>query len=280
MNKEGLNDLVKVAVDGSHEAMELIIQEIQDSIFTLALRMLGTISDAEDATQDILVRVITNLSSFREEAGLKTWVYRIAVNHLLDYKKSMFYERPLDFELYGTDIATGYIENTQQLLDGQSETLLAKELKLSCTNVMLQCLDAQSRCIFILGTIFKIDSRVGAEVMGITAESYRQKLSRARKRMSMFLQNYCGLTDTGQCNCHKRVGYAINSQRLRPQHLEYSNLETLDMRTLQKYTNMMNELDGQVPVFEELPGYRTSDNVKTFIRTLMKSSEMREIYNF
>ena len=65
-----------------------------------------------------------------------------------------------------------------------AEKLLAEELKLSCTNVMLQCLDAESRCIFILGTMFGIDSRIAGEILGITADSYRQRLSRIRRKMA------------------------------------------------------------------------------------------------
>ena len=44
--------------------------------------MLGTIQDAEDASQEILIRVMNNLASFRGESAFSTWVFRIAVNHL------------------------------------------------------------------------------------------------------------------------------------------------------------------------------------------------------
>jgi len=70
---------------------------------------------------------------------------------------------------------------------------LARELKMSCTNVMLQCLDAQSLCIFVLGTMFKIDSRVAGEILDMTPENYRQKLSRIKRKMAGFLSYHCGL---------------------------------------------------------------------------------------
>ncbi len=57
--------------------------------------MLGTFADAEDAAQDILLKMITHLSSFRGESAFTTWVFRIAVNHLKDYKKHMFAKYPL-----------------------------------------------------------------------------------------------------------------------------------------------------------------------------------------
>ena len=57
--------------------------------------------------------------------------------------------RPLSFEFYGEDIKNGAVEDLPDLSQDVSRELLAEELKLSCTNVMLQCLDTESRCAFI-----------------------------------------------------------------------------------------------------------------------------------
>ena len=80
-------ELVDHAVNGDKTSLEMLAAGVQDMVFNLALRMLGTVPDAEDATQEILIRVISNLSSFRKESAFQTWVYRLAVNYLLDYKK-------------------------------------------------------------------------------------------------------------------------------------------------------------------------------------------------
>ena len=58
--------------------------------------MLWNREDAEDATQDILVRVVTRLSQFDFRSWLKTWVYRVAVNYILDVKKSPVERMHLD----------------------------------------------------------------------------------------------------------------------------------------------------------------------------------------
>ena len=86
----------------------------------------------------------------------------------------MFSQRPLSFEVYGYDIANGRAQDVPDLTQGVDHALLERELKLSCTNVMLQCLDAESRCIYILGTMFRLDSRVAAEILDLTPEAYRQ----------------------------------------------------------------------------------------------------------
>mgnify|MGYP000046058316 CR=1 FL=1 len=67
---------------------------------------------------------------------------------------------PLSFEYYGEDIANGREEDVPDMTGGVDRGILEEELKLSCTNVMLQCLDGESRCIFILGTMFRLDSAV------------------------------------------------------------------------------------------------------------------------
>ena len=161
-------------------------------MFNLSLRMLGTFQDAEDASQDILLKIITHLSSFKGESAFSTWVFSIAVNHLKNYKKHMFAKFPLSFEYYGDDILNGKIDDVPDLAQDVEKAVLAEELKMSCTNVMLQCLDAESRCIFILGTMFKVDSRIAGDILGITPEAYRQRLSRIRKKMADFLSEYCG----------------------------------------------------------------------------------------
>ena len=153
---------------------------------------------------------MTHLSSFRKESSFSTWVFRIAVNHLKDYKKHMFADRPLSFEFYGNDIENAKIEEIPDLTQNVERSLLAEELKMSCTNVMLQCLDAESRCIFILGTMFRVDSRLAGEILGLTPEAYRQRLSRVRKKMAEFLGRYCGEYGCGKCkigraSCRERV---------------------------------------------------------------------------
>ena len=174
MDKKEINMMVTKATQGDNKALEALLIEVQDFVYNLSLRMLGTIADCEDATQDILIKIMTNLSSFRKDSNYQTWVYRIAVNYLIDYRKSMFAMRPLNFDFYGNDIRYGHSDN-EELLLGLNQEQLAEELKMSCTNVMLQCLDPETRCIFIIGTMFKIDSKIAGEIFEISPENYRKK---------------------------------------------------------------------------------------------------------
>ena len=262
--------LVRLAAEGDKGALEQLLTGLQYLVFNLSLRMLGTIHDAEDASQEILIRVMTNLASFRGESAFTTWVFRIAVNHLKNYRKSMFAQHPLSFEYYGEDIVSGKEKDIPDLTMGVDRNLLEQELKLSCTNVMLQCLDTDSRCIYILGTMFHVDSRLAAEILEISPEAYRQRLSRIKKKMAGFLDEYCGLSGKGVCSCSKRISYAIATHRVNPEKPEYTSLEE-NTEFLQECKTAMEEIDDRSLVFSSLPAYRTTRAARQYLDEFLKS---------
>lgn len=270
-------ELIDKAVAGDKKALQSVLTNVEDLIYNLSLRMLGSPHDAEDASQEIMIKIITQLSTFRKESAFSTWVYRIAANYLINYKKSMFAQHPLSFEYYAEDTKAGFIPNTVDLTQNVDESILAEELKLSCTNVMLQCLDPESRCIFVLGVMFKADSKVCGEILGLTPEAYRKRLSRIRKTVATFLSDYCGLSKTGSCNCRKRVGYAIKTHRLNPQNLEYSDLKKLPDTDTLGFTQAMEEMDELSLIFANLPKYRSPQDTRFFFEKLMESGNMNII---
>lgn len=91
-------------------------------IYNLSLRMLGSPHDAEDASQEIMIKIITQLSTFRKESAFSTWVYRIATNYLKNCKKSMFAQQTLSFEYYAEDIKAGFIPNSEDLSKALTRT--------------------------------------------------------------------------------------------------------------------------------------------------------------
>ena len=124
-NKE-LLILIGQATAGDKRALETIVLSIQDLVFNLSLRMLGTFPDAEDASQDILLKVITHLSLFKGDSSFSTWVFSIAVNHLKNYKKHMFAKYPLSFAFYGDDIVNGKIDDVPDLTQDVEKSILAE----------------------------------------------------------------------------------------------------------------------------------------------------------
>ena len=276
---EELQALVTEATAGDKKALETLITSVQDMVFNMSLRMLGTFADAEDATQDILLKMITHLSSFRGESAFTTWVFRIAANYLKNYKKHMFAKCPLNFAFYGEDIENAKIQDVPDLTQNVEKDILAEELKHSCTNVMLQCLDVDSRCIFILGTMFHLDSHIAAEVLEMTPEAYRQRLSRVRKKMAEFLGQYCGAYGSGKCNCKDRVNYAIQNHRINPMQLDYVTAGNIPIQTMMDVTNAMEEIDDLSQDFSFCKPYASPEHTKHLIQEFLDSTQLSIIQN-
>ena len=269
--------LVGQATAGDKKALETLVAGVQDMVFNLSLRMLGTFADAEDAAQDILLKMITHLSSFRGDSAFTTWVFRIAVNHLKNYKKHMFARFPLSFEYYGDDIENGKLQDVPDLTQNVEKELLAEELKMSCTNVMLQCLDPESRCIFILGTMFQLDSRIAGEILEMTPEAYRQRLSRVRRKMADFLGQYCGEYGGGRCKCKDRVNYAIQNHRIHPLQLDYTTASEIPVQTIVDVKNAMEEIDRLSQDFSFCKPYRSPERTRNLIQEFLDSTQLSVI---
>jgi RNA polymerase sigma factor (sigma-70 family) len=202
-----LEALARGAVEGDRTAMRALLEALQDDVHGLALRMLWNREDAEDATQEILLRVITRLSRFDGRSALKTWVYRVATNYLLDVKKSAVEQMRLRFDTYADDLTTGLSD------DGPAEhehSVLVEEVKIGCLMGMLQCLDRPHRLAYILGEILELSAPDAALALDVTPAAFRKRLERARRSIETFTRTHCGLlSDDAPCRCHRRVPVAL-----------------------------------------------------------------------
>ncbi|MDT0305780.1 RNA polymerase sigma factor [Streptomyces sp. DSM 44917] len=205
--------LVARAVAGEGGALEEVVRRLRDPLYRLALRMVWRPADAEDAAQEILIRVITRLATWRAEARLLTWAYRVGVNYLLNLRrKSPQEERELSLDEFRDGLADGLAATN---FAGPEAELLATEVRLSCTQAVLQCLDREERVAFVLGDIFGLSSAEAAWVLGTGPAAYRKRLERVRRRLRAYLDATCGLANPGAfCRCERRVEAAVASGRV------------------------------------------------------------------
>ena len=80
-------DLVVRIQQGDGLALERLVRRHQPWIYNIVLRMVYLPEDAEDATQEVLVTIVTKLSTFAGRSSLRTWMYRIVVNHVRNMKR-------------------------------------------------------------------------------------------------------------------------------------------------------------------------------------------------
>ena len=179
-----LESLVEQAREGNEAALEAVVRGIQNQVYNLALRMLSHPTDAEDATQEILIRVITHLSQYRGESAFTTWVYRVATNHLLTTRKRRAELSALNTEALFAHLDDSQLSTLTAQPDAVDQALLEQEVRLRCTLGMLLCLDREHRLAYILGEGFGVSSVQGAYIIGISEAAFRKRVSRARLRLA------------------------------------------------------------------------------------------------
>lgn len=200
---------IQAAIDGDKKALERVVRAVQDRVHRLAMRMLANPEDAREATQEILIRVVTKLSTFRGESSFETWVYRIASNHLLTVRKGM---AGLTFEAFEADLHGGLSDTPEA-----DDTVMLNELRMACTMAMLLCLDVNHRLAYVLGDILEMDHTEAASLMDIAPATYRKRLSRARADVQTFTARVCGLANpAARCSCPRRLPAARAMNRLPP----------------------------------------------------------------
>jgi RNA polymerase sigma factor (sigma-70 family) len=217
-------ELVRQSKDGDRDAMERLILRHQAWIFNIAVRMVFHPQDAEEVTQEVLVKVITRLSTFQGQSKFRTWLYRITANHVLNMKRRGGEARPHNFSNYAAAINS---TPDSDLPDPNSVPvdvpLLVEETKLACTTGMLLCLDRKHRLIFTLGEIIGVSDTVGSEVMEMSADNFRQCLARARRDLYEFMNNQCGLVNASNpCRCPKKTKGFINDGHVDPHRLLFA----------------------------------------------------------
>ena len=211
----GEEKLVARAVAGDQAALEEVVRLLRDPLYRLALRMVWRPADAEDATQEILIRVITRLASWRAEAKLLTWAYRIGVNYLLNLRRKTPQEaQAVSLEEFRNGLTDGLAAADYA---GPDAGLLAEEVRLSCTQAVLQCLERGERVAFVLGEIFELPSTEAAWILRVTPAAYRKRLERARQRLRAFMNSTCGIVNPEAfCRCARRVEKATAIGRIDP----------------------------------------------------------------
>jgi RNA polymerase sigma factor (sigma-70 family) len=267
-------NLVVRARAGDRKALEDLVERHQAWIYNIALRMLFHPEDAEDATQEILVKVVTRLSSFEGRSSLRTWIYRIVVNHVLNMRRGRVEDPLIDFRRYGEELdATPDLDPPDLKGVSPDGNLLVTEAMLACTSGMLLCLDREQRLAYILGAILGVSDAVAAEVLEITPENFRQRLARARRDLRNFMNDKCGLVNpANSCRCAKKTRGFIQAGHVDPENLLFVRERICKVReaALKTYQTVKTLDDKCAEIYRGHPFYRPPDLVK-MMRKLLAS---------
>jgi len=272
--------LIERVIGGDRAALEMLVLRHQAWVYNIAIRMVFRPEDAEEITQEVMVKVITKLSTFRGESTFRTWLYRVAANHVLNMKRRRAERQATTFADYGAAI-----EGTPDLDLPDPKTVpvelpvLVEEVKNSCTMGMLLCLDRKQRLIFALGAILGASDAVGAEILEMTPDNFRQCLARARRDLHNFMNDQCGLVSKkNPCRCSKKTRGFIEQGHVDPHHLLFVPAHVERVRDVVPET--VREIEDVVErqhaaLYRDHPFLQPPDPV-SWLRRLLESPDLRQ----
>lgn len=181
-------DEAQDALDGSASddpgSFEGIVHAYEGRVYNLACQMLGDREEARDAAQEIFLRVHQNLQSFRSEAKFSTWLYRLAMNHLLNYRRRWLRTR---LERFDELIPGGQKEPMfpgpepeQQLLDREEAEVVRRSIAR---------LPPKLRAALVLKDLQGLSYSEIGDVLGITEGTVASRLNAARSTLARRLRH-------------------------------------------------------------------------------------------
>jgi RNA polymerase sigma-70 factor (ECF subfamily) len=171
--------------NGEKAAFEKLVLTYQDRIFNLCRYLLGNSHDAEDAAQDTFTKAYRNLNKFRPEASFYTWLYRIAVNTCLDYKKRPFFESLFRKSDEGED----YVLDPVSDEPSPEKLYESKQLGIALSKGLGK-LSLKLRTVIILKEIEGLSYEAIAEVLDISVGTVKSRISRARAELKGLMKDY------------------------------------------------------------------------------------------
>ncbi len=273
--------LVEEVLSGDKQSLNVLIQKHQPFIYNIAWKMIGDPMQAEDLTQEALIKIISSLSTFRGESAFRTWAYRIVWNHFLNLKKKPkgpFMEN-FDDLAYALDDAPN-IDISQEEQEAKKEEI--REVRLQCLSGMLLCLTKEQRLVYIIGDIFDADHTIGSEIMSVSKDTYRKKLSRARKDLHNFMKNNCGLVDKANpCRCHKKVTIALDNGMVDAKNLLFNKKDysTFQRQIEPEANQLVEESEDLYAALHRDTGFKTHFDKKNFLQSILESANWRKSLN-
>ena len=178
------------AMTDSELAFQEVYAAFQPKILRYVTRLVGE-HDAEDLTQEIFVKIDQKAGTFRGDAQLSTWVYRIATNAALDRLRSVSYRQEaqtgsLD-EAAETDCDMISPSDESPSLEQQ----LMRQERQQCFGRFVSDLPVNYRLVFVLSELEEMTDREIAEVLGLSVNTVKIRLHRGRSRLLQELRIHC-----------------------------------------------------------------------------------------
>ena len=121
-----------------------------------------------------------------------------------------------------------------------------------------------------------MDSRIAGDILGVSPEAYRQRLSRIRRKMADFLMEYCGEYGSGRCRCANRVNYAIQNHRINPAQLDFTSAVP---KKIIEVKEAMENIDVLSQEFAFCKTWQSPASLKEFIQMFLDGASCSVVTN-
>ena len=272
--------LVRQIQCGDGGALEALVIRHQHWVYNIVVRMVYHPHDAEDVTQEILIKLLTKLSTFEGRSRFRTWLYRIVVNHVLNMKRARAEEGEWTFQKFGDGLdhaADADLPDPRTVpVDLQ---LLVDESRITCTSAMLLCLSRDQRLAYILGEILGVTDAIGAELLETTRDNFRQKLSRARRDLHNFMHDKCGLVNSNNpCRCAKKTQVFMDAGYVNPHDLLFARAHVRRVRDVApRVHENIDALDAAYAEIHRAHPFLPSPDFAAALRGLLDQPRFRSI---
>ena len=275
--------LVRSSLGGDKKSLEELVRRYRDLIYNISLKMTSDREQAADICQEVLIKMITKLESFRGGSAFRTWLYRITVNHILNEKKASR-KYAFTFQQYGDNLDK--VPDSDLAADEAYRAdarLLTEETRQICMSGMLMCLDDRHRMVFILAELFGIKDDVGSDLLDVSKANFRMMLSRARKDLYNFMQDKCGLINAANpCRCARKTQAFIKAGFVDPNRRLFTSkyLSTIAAVAGEKQRQLENELYEQYRELFLSHHYLEGPDFLQSFNEWLASDEVKRLFNF
>lgn len=255
-----LTSLAVAARGGDVTALEELCRGMRDPMYRLALRFSGTPADAEDAAQEVLIRLVTQLGSFEGRSRFTTWAYTVAVRQLMRTTR-----RRAEASVAGPDAFAAFIDQHRADPAWEPATQaeydeLAADVRLSCTYGMLLCLSREQRVAYLLGDLLGFPDADGAAICEVSRAAFRQRLARARAVMRDLMRERCGLVRAANpCRCDRLVRASRDKGLLdsdNPRWARHNGVALpIEVSTLETAANELDQAVAVANVYRSAPSF-------------------------
>ena len=182
-------ELVLKAQQGDVPAFEELVERYHGKIYGLTYNMTSNREDAEDLTQEVFVKAFEALPRFKRKSSFYTWVYRIAVNKTINYRKKRNRKRTLSLDQFDQDIKTDDVYHDLTAKGSPLRNISLSELQ-EKLNEALQHLSEKHRTVVVMHDMQGIPHEEIAKVVGASVGTVRSRLFYARRQMQTELSEF------------------------------------------------------------------------------------------